>query len=62
MKLIYFFFSHFTVYFFLFFSITQDHPSEGPPCDITEKQIFTMGGQIASAMVSFFPHEQFIHK
>lgn len=28
----------------------QDHPAEGPPCDITEKQIFTMGGQIASAL------------
>ncbi|XP_042566672.1 tyrosine-protein kinase STYK1 [Clupea harengus] len=28
----------------------QDQPTEGPPCDITEKHIFTMGGQIASAL------------
>ncbi|KAL2079985.1 hypothetical protein ACEWY4_023778 [Coilia grayii] len=28
----------------------QDQPTEGPPCDITERQIFTMSGQIASAL------------
>ncbi|XP_063041918.1 tyrosine-protein kinase STYK1 [Engraulis encrasicolus] len=28
----------------------EDQTTEGPPCDITERQIFTMSGQVASAL------------
>ncbi|XP_062385843.1 tyrosine-protein kinase STYK1 [Sardina pilchardus] len=28
----------------------QDHPAEGPACDITERHIFTMSGHVASAL------------
>ncbi|XP_030645335.1 tyrosine-protein kinase STYK1 [Chanos chanos] len=28
----------------------EDHPTAGRPCDLTEKRIFTMAGQVASAL------------
>lgn len=49
--------THLVFCYFTFLLKTQDHTTEGPQCDITEKQIFTMGGQIASALVSFCLHE-----
>lgn len=32
-------------------SLSQDHTGQAPPCDMTEKRIFTMGAQIGSALV-----------
>lgn len=32
-------------------SLLQDHTGQAPPCDMTEKRIFTMGAQIGSALV-----------